>query len=110
MLTQEATGLRPMSKKNRRLVLTEFWEHLDKSLIQVNTEIKDKRPYHIYFEEVDIYLDPGIQTPEDLAAMDVPPSFFARKTSLRGRVHGLLSHYYWSEIHIVTVICRSKVF
>ena len=27
-----------------------------------------------YPEEVDIYLDPGIETPEDLAAADVPPS------------------------------------
>ena len=55
-----------------------LWEHLDKSLIQVNFEIKIK-DLTIYPEEVNIYLDPGIQNPEDLAAEDVPPSFFSKE-------------------------------
>ena len=54
-----------------------LWEHLDKSLIQVNTEIKDLT---IPPEEVAINLDPGIQTPEDFAAVEVlPPSFLSKE-------------------------------
>ena len=47
-------------------------------MLNTVTEIKDKRHYQ-HPEEVVIYLDPGIQTPEDLVATDVtpPPSFLS---------------------------------